>query len=89
MLVSIRQEDQMSTINSDCVVLDIKTYNTIKNSEIKANLVVDRLFELIELDSVKSELTFKANDELLKLLQLAYPRRFQNKFDELYDRSLC
>lgn len=68
------------TINDDdIVILNIKTYERFKNSSVKANLVIDRLFELAQVNSTSGALAFPSSKEISDLLQLAYPERFKNK----------
>lgn len=71
----------------DVVVLDLKTYNTQKNAAVKANLVIDRLFELAKLSEESCSLTFNNNAELTDLLELAYPERFKNRVKELKEEK--
>lgn len=71
----------------DVVVLDLKTYNTQKNAAVKANLVIDRLFELAKLSEESCSLTFNNNNELTDLLELAYPERFKNRVKELKEEK--
>lgn len=67
----------------DKVVLDIHTYDQLKNQAVKASLVIDRLFEFAELNKAGTELVFNKNNELNSLLQLAFWSRYNNKFDAL------
>lgn len=67
--------------------MDLKTYNTQKNAAVKANLVIDRLFELAKLSEESCSLTFNNNNELTDLLELAYPERFKNRVKELKEEK--
>lgn len=68
------------TINDDdIVILNIKTYERFKNASVKANFVIDRLFELAQVNSTSDALAFQSSKEISDLLQLAYPERFKNK----------
>lgn len=67
---------------TDMVSLDIKTYDKMKSSSVKANLVIDRLFGLATLTKDNSQLVF-SSDDVSSLLLLAYPERYCNKVDSL------
>lgn len=67
----------------DKVVLDIHTYDQLKNQAVKASLVIDRLFESAELNKAGTELVFNKSSELGSLLQFAFWNRYNNKLDAL------
>ncbi len=67
----------------DKVVLDIHTYDQLKNQAVKASLVIDRLFEFAELNKAGTELVFNKSNELTALLQIAFWSRYNNKLDAL------
>lgn len=77
----------MQINNDDCVVLDIKTYDTLSRSATKANLIVDRLFEMSEFYPDTESLLFNRKGELTELMHLVYPERYKNRVKMLSEES--
>lgn len=67
---------------SDSVTLDISTYNTLKSSEVKANLVIDELFRQAKVNKSEGTL-FWESEHIDRIIELAYPRRYANKIEEV------
>ena len=76
-------------MTDDRVILDIKTYDRFRNASTKANLVIDRLFELSKLDPKSNKLVFNNEEELSELLKLAYPDRYKNRVEDLKTSEGC
>lgn len=77
----------MQINNDDCVILDIKTYDTLSRSATKANLIVDRLFEMSEFYLDTESLLFNRKGELTELMHLVYPERYKNRIKMLSEES--
>lgn len=72
---------------ANIVILDIQTYDRFKTAAVKANFVIDQLFDLAQLDSRTGELKFNNSNELSDLLKLAYSERYKNKIEHLKGQS--
>lgn len=67
----------MKIIDDECVVLEVSTYNKLLRESLKANCVIDSLFNNVVLNIDGSGLFIGSND-VTSVLELVYPERFES-----------
>lgn len=72
----------MRTIDDECVVLEVSTYNKLLRESLKANCVIDSLFNNATLDLDGSGVFIRSID-VTSVLELMYPERFKSCVDHL------